>query len=232
MYEKDQPNAASNFYWQNKNVSRWCESSFSTIYCCIIDQRNCTILLQRVAVIVIIVVLIFFALVLWSNWIDSNKTYNSPEKSYNPNRTSRNPQAYVPVCSIEWPDTVVIWVGIVAMCPVISKPFVYQRLSNCPSNLTESVVLCCHRVMMIVQLLSYVFVSMKFCRFFSIFSVSNVPCCVLFHLHSLTDFECKTACVRWMKAQDLDCQTGFIVITAKWTKIKCQIFTSSRMLLR
>lgn len=139
-----------------------------------------------------------FGLALWSNWIDSNKKcikYNSPEKSYNPNRTSRNPQAYVPVCSIEWPDTVVIWVGIVAMCPVIWKPFVYQRLPNCPSDLINLVVLCCHRtMMMIVQLLSYVFVSMKSYRcysFLSNFVVLKVPCCLLFHLHSINDFECQ-----------------------------------------
>lgn len=48
---------------------------------------------------------------------------NLPGISYSRNRTSRNPQVYGPVCSIESPNNVAISIGIVATCPAILCPF-------------------------------------------------------------------------------------------------------------
>lgn len=96
---------------------------------------------------------------------DFNKNSDSPGKSCIPNRTSRNPRACVLVCSVEWPNTAVRWVGIVVMCPVIWTPFVCQRWSNLSSNWIGLIVWGCRRTMMIVQWLFFVSVSTKLYRF-------------------------------------------------------------------
>lgn len=62
--------------------------------------------------------------------------FHLPEISCNRNRTSKNPQAYVLVCSIEWPNIVAILIDIAVMCLVILCPFGsiywfwYTQISN------------------------------------------------------------------------------------------------------
>lgn len=49
-------------------------------------------------------------------------SHNSPEKSYIPNRTSKNPPAYDRAYSVVWPNSVAISDGSVAVRQAISCP--------------------------------------------------------------------------------------------------------------
>lgn len=66
---------------------------------------------------------------------------NLPGISYSRNRTSKNLQECVPVCSIVSPNNVAISIGIVAMCPAILFPLLIDYNAHRYFNIVSMIIL-------------------------------------------------------------------------------------------